>query len=87
MKSFFLLLLIGPLTACVRASDTDRSIRSQADVDRYNATVSTEGEKLVCKREVVVGSNLPKFACMTVNQRDRMAREASDTVNTIQSGQ
>lgn len=87
MKAIFLLLLIASLTACVRVPESERPIRSQAAVDRYNATVSSEGEKLVCAREVVVGSNLPKFVCMTVNQRDRLAREAGDTVEEITRGQ
>ncbi|MCB1665776.1 MAG: hypothetical protein KDI28_08325 [Pseudomonadales bacterium] len=85
MKSFFALLLVsGLLTACTSAPSGPRPIRTQADVDRYNATVSSEGEKLVCERERVVGSNLPQFVCMTVNQRERLAREARETIDTIQ---
>ena len=68
----------------VEIDNGPRPIRTQADVDRYNATVSSEGEKLVCERERVVGSNLPQFVCMTVNQRERLAREARETIDTIQ---
>ena len=53
-------------------------IRTQSDVDRYNASVSSESEKLVCTRERFVGSNIRSFQCMTVAQRDRMARESQD---------
>lgn len=85
LKLFSLFSVLVLLSACVRVSDTDRPIRTQADVERYNATVSSEGEKLVCDRERVVGSNLPKFICMTVNQRERLAQSASDTVNEIRN--
>lgn len=85
MKTFFACLLVAALfTACTSAPNGSRPIRTQADVDRYNATVSSEGEKLVCDRERVVGSNLPQFVCMTVNQRERLAREARETIDTIQ---
>ncbi|MCB1648530.1 MAG: hypothetical protein H7A05_04710 [Pseudomonadales bacterium] len=88
MKSMFSLLLVSSLlAACTPVSDGTRPIRTQADVDRYNATVSSEGEKLVCSRERVVGSNLPKFVCMTVNQRERLAREAGDVLRDIQGSQ
>lgn len=83
MKLFLLSAVSGLLCACVPVSDADRPIRTQADVDRYNATVSSEGEKLTCDRERVVGSNIPQFVCMTNNQRDRLAREASDTIQSI----
>ena len=86
-KLFSLFSVIVLLNACTPVSDGDRPIRSQADVERYNATVSSEGEKLVCERERVVGSNLPQFVCMTVNQRERLARSASDTVNEIRNQQ
>lgn len=86
MRIFLLFAVIGLLSACVPVSDSDRPIRTPADVERYNATVSSEGEKLVCDRERVLGSNLPQFVCMTVNQRDRLAREASDTIQSIRPG-
>ncbi len=87
IKLFSLFSVLVLLNACVPVAEGDRPIRTQADVERYNATVSSEGEKLVCERERVVGSNLPQFVCMTVNQRERLARSASDTVNDIRSQQ
>lgn len=60
-------------------------IRSQGDVDAYNATVSSEGQKLVCSREVVLGTNMRQFVCMTVAQRDRIQRDAQDNVSTLNS--
>lgn len=87
LKIISLISVLVFLSACVRVSDADRPIRSQADVERYNANVSSEGEKLVCERERVLGSNLPQFVCMTINQRERLARSASDTLNEIRNTQ
>lgn len=61
-------------------------IRSQADIDAYNATVSSESEKLVCERERVIGSNIRQWVCLTQAQRDLLAlegREAVDQARTI----
>lgn len=55
-------------------------IRSQRDVDAYNATVSNEGDKLVCNRERPLGSNIPQWVCMTVAQRDRLAEQAREDI-------
>lgn len=86
MKMFLLFSVIGLLSACVPVSDSNRPIRTPADVERYNATVSSEGEKLVCSRERVLGSNLPQFVCMTKNQQERLAREATDTIQSLRPG-
>ena len=83
MKLFVLGFVLGLLCSCVPVSEGNRPIRTSADVERYNATVSSEGEKLVCSRERVLGSNLPQFVCMTKNQQERLAREASDTVQSF----
>lgn len=58
-------------------------IRSQRQVDAYNATVSSEGEKLVCSREKPLGSNIPEFLCMTVAQQERFAIQARETIEFI----
>ncbi len=84
-KLFSVFSVLVLLNACTAVSEGDRPIRSRADVERYNATVSSEGEKLVCERERVVGSNLPQFVCMTINQRERLARNASDTVDELRN--
>lgn len=60
-------------------------IRTQSQVDAYNATVSSAGEKLVCSREQVTGSNLRRFVCNTVDQRERMAQNAQNTIEEIRS--
>ena len=58
-------------------------IRSQADVEAYNATVSSESEKLICERERVIGSNIRQWVCLTVAQRDRLAEESQREVQDI----
>ena len=60
-------------------------IRSQRDVDAYNATVSSENEKLVCEREVVIGTNIRQWVCLTIAQRDSLARQAQDNVEQVQN--
>lgn len=91
MKSILLLASLVAVCACTPLPDSERPIRTQSDVDRYNATVSNEGDKLVCDRERVVGSNFPKFVCMTNNQRERLARATVEDLqqlrNSLPSGE
>ena len=61
------------------------TISSQRQADAYNATVSSPGEMLVCGREAVIGSNIREFVCMTVAQRDRMAREAQEALREVRA--
>ena len=58
-------------------------IRNQADVDAYNATVSSEGEKLTCLREVVIGTNFREYVCMTVAQREGGRRESQAAIEML----
>lgn len=48
-------------------------IRSQRDVEAYNATVSDPGQKLVCVREVMIGTNFRPYVCLTVAQHEQRA--------------
>ena len=86
-----LVLLIGLATllvACESLYEDDGipRIRSQRDADAYNATVSGDSQKLVCARESVLGSNLRQFVCMTVAQRERLAQQARENVETFGAG-
>jgi hypothetical protein len=87
MKSIFaLVVLAATLVGCESMYEQDggiESIRSQRQVDAYNATVSSEGEKLVCSKERPLGSNISRFTCMTRNQQDRLATQARQDVQTI----
>lgn len=62
-------------------------IRSQRQVDAYNATVSADNDKLVCTRERTTTSNIRQFVCMTVGQQQRMAetsqRELEEVRRTV----
>lgn len=79
------LILAVTLVGCEGLYEVDdiQSIRSQRQVDAYNANVSSEGEKLVCSKEKPLGSNIARFSCMTLNQRDRMAAQSQQAVQDV----
>ena len=83
MKKLILLALVGLLVSACESlyennDDGIPRIRSQRDVEAYNETVSSEGEKLVCERERVIGSNIRQWVCLTIAQRDALQRQAQD---------
>ena len=77
-KTILALALLSLLGACEGLYDDEGipRIRTQADAEAYNATVSAESDKLVCTREFVLGSNIRQFVCMTVAQRERLREQA-----------
>jgi len=94
-KTIILLSLAFILSGCewwqaqYDKGDGMPTIRSQEDVDAYNATVNSESDKLVCERERIVGSNFPQWICLTIAQRDRLAlqgREVIDQINSVIPG-
>ena len=83
MKKLILIALVGLLVSACESlyennDDGIPGIRSQRDVEAYNETVSSEGEKLVCERERVIGSNIRQWVCLTIAQRDALQRQAQD---------
>tara|TARA_Y100000746_G_scaffold185615_1_gene164217 strand:- start:1387 stop:1662 length:276 start_codon:yes stop_codon:yes gene_type:complete len=83
MKRLILIALVGLLVSACESlyennDDGIPRIRSQRDVEAYNETVSSEGEKLVCERERVIGSNIRQWVCLTIAQRDALQRQAQD---------
>ena len=72
--------LVAILTGCESLYQDDGipRISSQRDVDAYNANVTANADKLVCDRERVLGSNMPRWVCMTVAQRDRLALDSQE---------
>ena len=86
-KTIIMIFLAFLLPACESLyEDNDDgipTIRSQRDVDAYNATVSSEGEKLICERERVIGSNIRQWVCLTVAQRDQLARQGQEAVENV----
>ena len=77
--------LIAVLTGCESMYDDDGipRIRTQADAAAYNATVSSNSEKLVCVRESVIGSNIRQFVCLTVAQREYLQQQAREDANLL----
>ncbi|HIF74560.1 MAG TPA: hypothetical protein EYG31_03765 [Porticoccaceae bacterium] len=79
MKDIGLVIgLLSLLTACEASYDANDGIdriRTQQDVDAYNATVSAADDKLVCSRESVIGSNIRQFVCLTARQREQQRIE------------
>lgn len=89
MRQLFAVFVLGAtLVGCESLYDNGgiEDIRSQRQVDAYNATVSSESEKLVCTRERPLGSNIRRFTCMTVAQRDRLEQQSRDDINVLQRG-
>ena len=89
MKQLIMIIaLASGLIGCESLYDNGgiEDIRSQRQVDAYNATVSSESEKLVCTRERPLGSNIRRFSCMTVAQRDRLEQQSRDDINVLQRG-
>ena len=89
MKKLLTVLVLGAALVGCESMYEDGGIpriRSQKQVDAYNATVSSEGEKLVCTKERPLGSNISQFNCMTLNQRDRIASESQQTIQSIGRG-
>ena len=83
MKKLILVASVGLLVSACESlyennDDGIPRIRSQRDVEAYNETVSSEGEKLVCERERVIGSNIRQWGCLTIAQRDALQRQAQD---------
>ncbi len=78
-KHLITLALLGLLTACVIPSDESQPITgselqrppTDAEVEQYNALVSPE-ERIVCRRETPVGTNIPKRIC-------RLVRDVQET--------
>ena len=86
MKRIFVILaLAATLMACESLYEVSdiADIRSQRQVDAYNATVTAEEDKLVCTREKPLGSNIPRFMCMTVAQQSRLEARARDELHLI----
>jgi len=86
-KTIIMIFLAFLLPACESLYEANDdgipTIRSQRDVDAYNATVSSEGEKLICERERVIGSNIRQWVCLTVAQRDQLARQGQEAVENV----
>ena len=84
-KIALIMLLAFVLPGCESLYENDgiTRITSQRQVDAYNATVSAEGDKLVCTRERTTTSNIRQFVCFTVAQKERMAVESQREIQEV----
>ena len=80
------LVLLTAFAGCESMNQDDGipRIRTQADVAAYNASVSSESEKLTCSREQVIGTNIRQLICMTVAQLERMQELGQDDADALQ---
>jgi len=88
-KALLVIALATVLVGCESLYENNSGIpriRSQKQVDAYNATVSSEGEKLVCTKEKPLGSNISQYNCMTRNQQDRLAQESQQVFQSVGRG-
>ena len=86
MNKISLICLLGfTLVGCESLYDDGGipRIRSQRQVDAYNATVSAENDKLVCTRERTTTSNIGRFVCMTVGQQQRITETSQAEVEEV----
>ena len=89
MKNVLIVLILAAtLVACESLYEDSGipRIRSQKQVDDYNETVSSEGEKLICTKEKPLGSNISQYNCVTRNQRDRIAQQSQRALENIGRG-
>jgi hypothetical protein len=67
-KNLLILLLPCWLLACAVPEGTQspaRRLPTDAEVEQHNASVAPE-ERIVCREEIPVGSNIPKRVCRYV---------------------
>ena len=86
MNKISLICLLGFTTVGCESLYDDGGIpriRSQKQVDAYNATVSADNDKLVCTRERTTTSNIRQFVCMTVGQQQRITETSQAEVEEV----
>jgi hypothetical protein len=70
---WWLLVFSLGLAACQSTSETQttaqRRLPTDAEVEQYNATVPPE-ERIVCRNEIPVGSNIPVRKCRLIADID-----------------
>jgi hypothetical protein len=70
------LALAGLLSACIAPDsepDALRDLPTDAEVEQYNAQVAPE-DRIVCREEVPVGSNIPQRRCRLVRDMEETSR-------------
>ncbi|MCG8412941.1 MAG: hypothetical protein MI746_01870 [Pseudomonadales bacterium] len=81
------IVVLVTLTACaVSDSETPqvRRVPTDAEVEAYNARVAPE-ERIVCRREVPVGSHIPKRVCrLQAQMEDESTLQRSELRRVLQ---
>ena len=60
---------------------------TQQQVEADNEKVSSEGENNVYSRERSTTSNISRFTCMTFDQKERLALQAREEIDSIRANQ
>lgn len=89
MRIISLLAISFALASCATELSEGRSpvIRSQAEADAYNLTITSPSEFVYCRKEEVTGTKFERTICGTVAQHEQDAtltrRSVMDTLNSI----
>lgn len=78
LRLFSALLPLTLLAACAGTPDTPPSALGAAAKPSKFARAAAEGKKMTCRRERVVGTNMPRRICFTNYERDELAEKARD---------
>lgn len=74
-RNLLIIPLLAMLVACVIPPDENIEelvrLPTDAEVEQYNASVAPE-DRIVCRREIPVGTNIPRRLC-------RMVRDVEET--------
>jgi hypothetical protein len=82
------LLLLGAACASQRASDVtvteSAATPSKTEVASGDAAKEGDEDEMICVKEEIVGSNIPKRHCRTRGQIERERREAQEEMRRVQ---
>ncbi len=70
-----------PVTEAKAAAVTDPEVVEEEQVDEH-VTEIKDKNRVVCRREKLTGTRFPRRICMTVAQREEMARESQKWLNS-----
>lgn len=76
MKTLFKLIVLCPalmLASCAMETVDPIKKPTDAEVEQYNASVPPE-ERIMCRDETSVGSNIPKRICRLISDMEETSR-------------
>ena len=88
------LAILQRMDEALAGVDSVDSLQSDAKLGLYNDQErlrvllgqAEEDSRMICRREKVVGSHMPKKICMTVAERRRAREDSQDFMRTLNSG-